>query len=62
MTKSILRPDGFALGLFAVGVMLLILPLMLMPGLIAILMSAAYWLVMVAVKVMHVRRTRKPRL
>ena len=60
MTKSIWRPDGFALGLFAVGLILMILPLMLMPGVIAILLSVAYWLLMVIVKSVHFHRKRNP--
>jgi hypothetical protein len=54
--RSILRPDGFAIGLFLLGVVLLFVPLMVMPGLIAMLSAFAYWLTMMVVKVVH-RRT-----
>ena len=55
MTR-ILQPDGFSIGLFLLGVVMLFVPLMLMPGLVAVLASLAYWLTMVLVKVIHRRR------
>jgi len=61
MSKSIWRPDGFALGLFGVGLILFVMPLMLMPGVIAILLSAAYWLFMAVLKAAHLRK-RHPRV
>jgi xanthine/uracil/vitamin C permease (AzgA family) len=54
--RSILRPDGFAIGLFLLGVVLLFVPLTVMPGLIAMLSAFAYWPTMMVVKVVH-RRT-----
>lgn len=51
--KDIIRPDGFAIGLFVVGVVLLFVPLMLMPGLIATISAFAYWLTMTVVKVIQ---------
>ena len=48
--KSALRPDGFALGLFLIGLVMFFVPLMLMPGLIAMLAAFAYWLTMLALK------------
>ena len=61
MNKSIWRPDGFAIGLFGAGIILFILPLMQMPGLIAILLSVAYWLIMAIVKFAYLRSKRIPR-
>jgi hypothetical protein len=55
--KSLFRPDGFAIGLFAVGVIMLFVPLMLIPGLTAILAAGAYWLTMMVVKLVYRRRT-----
>jgi hypothetical protein len=54
--KGILRPDGFAIGLFVLGTVLLLLPLMLMPGVIAMLAACAYWLTVVVVKTVRRRR------
>jgi hypothetical protein len=55
--KDIVRPDGFAIGLFLLGIVLLFVPLMVMPGLAAIVSAFAYWLTMMVVKVMHRRRS-----
>lgn len=57
MVKSILRPDGFAIGLFLSGLVLFFLPLMLMPGLVAILAALAYWLTMMVLKAVKRPRT-----
>jgi hypothetical protein len=51
--RSILRPDGFAIGLFMLGVVLLFVPLMVMPGLIAMLSAFAYWLTIMILRVFH---------
>lgn len=51
-----LRPDGFAIGLFLFGLVMSFVPLMLMPGLIAMLAALAYWLTMVVVKAIYRRR------
>ena len=48
--KSIFRPDWFALGLFIFGLVMLFVPLMVMPGLIAMLSALAYWLTMLVLK------------
>jgi len=55
--RSLARPDGFAIGLFAVGFIMLFVPLMLMPGLTAMLAAVAYWLIMIVVKAVYRRRT-----
>ena len=57
MKRDLLRPDGFAIGLFVVGVVLLFVPLMVMPGVIAIISAFSYWLVMMVVRSVHRRRT-----
>jgi len=54
--KGIIRPDGFAIGLFLLGVVMLFVPLMVMPGVVAMLAASAYWLTMVFVKVVQRRR------
>lgn len=41
MTRT-LQPDGFSIGLFLLGVVMLFVPLMIMPGLVAMLASFAY--------------------
>ena len=48
-----LRPDTFAIGLYVFGlVMLCVLPpLLLVPGLLAMVLALCYWLIMVVVKV-----------
>jgi hypothetical protein len=50
MRGNLFRPDGFAIGLLAIGLIMLFLPLMAMPGLIAILAACSYWLIMLVVK------------
>jgi hypothetical protein len=52
---KILRPDGFAIGLFALGIAILFVPLMIIPGFVAILAAIAYWLTMVLVKLIQQR-------
>ena len=54
---SLVRPDGFAISLFVVGIIMLFVPMMLMPGLVAMLAAVAYWLVMVVVKAVSRRGT-----
>jgi hypothetical protein len=49
--KSVLRPDGFAIGLFLLGLVLFFVPLMVMPGLVAMLAAVAYWLTMLIFRV-----------
>jgi hypothetical protein len=53
--KSVLRPDGFAAGLFLFGLILLFVPLMAMAGVIVLLSAIAYWIIMMAVKAMQRR-------
>jgi hypothetical protein len=53
--KDIIRPDGFAIGLFLLGVAMLFVPLMVMPGLVAMLSASAYWLTILVVKVVQRR-------
>jgi hypothetical protein len=53
--KSVLRPDGFAAGLFLFGLILLFVPLMAMPGVVAMVSAIAYWIIMMAVKAMQRR-------
>jgi hypothetical protein len=55
--KSILRPDGFAVGLFLLGLVLFFVPLMVMPGLVAMVAAVAYWLTMLVL-----RAAKRPRL
>lgn len=55
--RSTLRPDGFAIGLFLFGLVMFFLPLMLMPGLIAMLSAFAYWLTMLVF-----REAKRPRI
>ena len=52
MQKAIFRPDDFAIGLFAFGFVMLFLPMLLMPGLIAMFAAVAYWLAMIVVQVL----------
>jgi hypothetical protein len=54
---SLVRPDGFAISLFVVGIIMLFVPMMLMPGLVAMLAAVACWLVMVVVKAVSRRGT-----
>jgi len=49
-----LRPDNFALLLLAAGLIMLFVPLMVMPGVVAILAAVLYWLTMI------VLRSKKP--
>ena len=56
MRVQFLKPDGFAIGLFVVGIVMVFLPMMLMPGLIAMIASFGYWLTMVIVRAVHRRR------
>jgi hypothetical protein len=53
---SVLRPDGFGIGLFLFGLLMLFVPLMVMPGAIAIVSAFAYWLTMIVVKSVQRRR------
>ena len=55
--KSAFRPDGFAIGLFVFGLILLFVPLMVMPGLIAMVSALAYWLT-----IFVVRKFKNPRI
>jgi preprotein translocase subunit SecD len=57
MRSTAFRPDGFAIGLFAFGVVMLFVPLMLMPGVIAIVSAVSYWLIMMALKASHRRHS-----
>ena len=54
--KSALRPDGFTIGLFLFGLVMFFLPLMRVPGFVAMLSALAYWLTM-----MVLRATKRPR-
>ena len=54
--SGILRPDGFAIGLFVFGAIMLFVPLMMMPGLLAMIAAPVYWLTMVVAKVVLRRR------
>ena len=54
--SDLLRPDGFAIGLFVVGVVLLVVPLMLMVGILAIGLAFIYWLIMIVAKLVYRRR------
>ena len=56
MNSGLFRPDGFAIGLFVPGVVLLFVPLMVMPGVIAIASAFGYWLIMILVKLVYRRR------
>ena len=44
------RPDGFAIGLFLFGLVMFFVPLMLMPGFVAMLAAVVYWLTMLFLK------------
>jgi hypothetical protein len=55
--SSTLRPDGFAIGLFLFGLVMLFVPLMVMPSVIAMLSAIAYWLTTMVVKSAHRRRS-----
>ena len=55
--KGALRPDRFAVGLFLVGLVMFFVPLMRMPGVIAMLCAVAYWLTMVFVNAAQRRRS-----
>ena len=54
--NGILRPDGFAIGLLLFGTVMLFVPLMMMPGLVALVAAPVYWLTMVVAKVVLRRR------
>jgi hypothetical protein len=54
--KGTLRPDGFALGLLVLGIIMFFVPLMRMPGLVSVLASLAYWATMVVVRSVYRRR------
>ena len=62
MDWHVLKPDGFAIGLFCAGLIMFFLPVLDGASLIAILSSGLYWLVMVIVKSMHIWRQRNPQL
>jgi hypothetical protein len=50
VVKSALRPDSFAIGLFLFGLVMVFVPLMVIPGLVAMLSALAYWLTMLTLK------------
>jgi hypothetical protein len=52
----LLRPDGFAIALFALGFIMFFLPIMLMPGLVAMLAALIYWFTMMVVNAVSRRR------
>jgi hypothetical protein len=54
--KTKLGSDGFAIGLFAFGILLFFAPLMRMAGAITIAASGAYWLIMIGVRLLHKHR------
>lgn len=56
MRSDLLRPDGFAIGLLILGAVLLVTPLMIVPGVIAIASAFGYWLIIMVVKVIYRRR------
>ena len=56
MKSDLLRPDGFAIGLFAFGLVMLFVPMMLMPGVIAMLAAVGYWLTILVVRFVYRRR------
>ena len=56
MKSDLLRPDAFAIGLFIFGIAMFFVPMMLMPGLIAMLAALGYWLTMAVVKGFNRRR------
>ena len=51
--KGMLRPDGFAIGLFLFGLVMFFMPLMLIPGMVAMISALAYWLTMLVVRVVQ---------
>ena len=55
MKSHILRPDAFAIGLFIFGFVMFFLPLMRMPGFIAMLAALGYWLTMTVIKAFNRR-------
>jgi hypothetical protein len=54
--KGALRPDRFAIGLFLFGLVMFFVPLMIMPGVVAMLAAVAYWHTMMVLNVVHRRR------
>ncbi len=48
-----LKPDGFAIGLAVLGLIFVLLPLTIVPGLVAILLAATYWIIMAATEVVQ---------
>ena len=49
MKSNVLRPDGFAVSLFALGLVMVVVPMLLIPGLVSMLAAAGYWLTMLVV-------------
>jgi hypothetical protein len=52
---KLLAPDLFAIGLLSFGIILFFVPLMKMPGVIALCAAGAYWLIMVVVRIAYKR-------
>jgi hypothetical protein len=50
VVESNLRPDGFAIGLFLFGLVMFFVPLMAMPGVVAMLSALAHWLTMLILR------------
>lgn len=48
--RRILQPDGFTIGLFLFGAIMLLVPMMIVPGIVAMLSALAYWVTMMIVK------------
>ena len=50
MNRRPFTPDLFAVGMMGLGLVLLVFPAMRVAGLVALIASAAYWLVMGALR------------
>jgi hypothetical protein len=50
MSKQPLAPDGFAVGLLLLGVVLLLFPAMRVAGVVALGLAVSYWVLMSLLK------------
>lgn len=51
----VIRPDGFALFLWTLGFVLLVVPMMVVPGLVSLVAGTVYWSVMASVRLIFHR-------
>ena len=56
MRRKTLLPDSFAIGLLLFGIVLFLFPLFRMAGIIALLASVAYWLIILGLNAARNKR------